>query len=421
VKFKSVIAASFGNILEWYDFALFTVYASIFATLFFPKIDHYAGTIAVFGIFAAGFICRPLGAIIFGHFGDRLGRIKTLRASVLCISVPTLLIGFLPTYDSIGLWAAVILTVLRLFQGICLGGEYTGVIIYLTEMAPDKHRGFLASFAGTGANLGILLATVVVGTLAAFMPATFIQEWAWRLPFLLGGILGLLVYFFRLGLTETHVFEKLAQKAELVKVPLWEVIQTAPWQVARIVGLVCAGSTFYYLCFVYLSTYLTQVSKLTQQHASQLQSFFLLLMLLLVPLAGIVSDRVGRKRMFLWMITLLMLTVVPGFYLLSTGYVPYILIALAIFTVISSMEQGTTSATVVENFPARVRYTGVALGYNIGNALFGGSAPMIAAWLLNTTGNPLSPAFYLMFVASITLVVVVFYLRETRHKSLLGG
>jgi MHS family proline/betaine transporter-like MFS transporter len=301
MKLKSIIAASFGNILEWYDFALFTAYASIFATLFFPKVDHYAATIAVFGIFAAGFICRPLGAIIFGHFGDRLGRIKTLRASVLCISIPTLLIGCLPTYDFIGLWAAVLLTVLRLFQGICLGGEYTGIIIYLTEMAPDKHRGFFASFAGTGANIGILVATGIVALLAAFMSMADIQAWGWRLPFILAGVLGVMVYFFRLGLAETRVFEKMAEKAEIVKVPLREVFQQAPWHVLRIVGLVAAGSTFYYVCFVYLSTYLTQISKLTQQHAAQLQSFFVLLMLLLVPLAGIVCDKVGRKRMYLWL------------------------------------------------------------------------------------------------------------------------
>jgi MFS transporter, MHS family, proline/betaine transporter len=418
MKMKSVIAASFGNILEWYDFALFTAYASIFATLFFPNTDHYAGTVAIFGIFAVGFICRPLGAIIFGHFGDRLGRIKTLRASILCISIPTLLIGCLPTYDSIGLWAAIFLVILRLFQGVCLGGEYTGIIIYLTEMAPDKHRGFFSSFAGTGANLGILLATVMVGTLATFIMPDEIQAWAWRIPFLFGGVLGLLVYFFRMGLTETRVFEQLAKKAQTATMPLKEVFQKARWLVLRITALVCMGSTFYYLCFVYLSSYLTEVSKLTQQHAAQLQAFFILLMLLLVPLCGVVCDRVGRRRMFIWTATLVILTCIPGFYLLSTGHLPFILIALTVFTLISSMEQGTTSATVVENFPARLRYTGIALGYNLGNALFGGTAPLIAAWLLNTTGNPISPAFYLMFTAGITLFIVIFYLRETKNTSL---
>jgi MFS transporter, MHS family, proline/betaine transporter len=418
MKIKSIIAASFGNILEWYDFALFTAYASVLAKLFFPETDRYAGTLAIFGIFAAGFICRPLGAIVFGHFGDKLGRLKTLRASILCIAIPTLLIGCLPTYSSIGLWAAVLLVILRLFQGLCLGGEYTGIIIYLTEMAPDKHRGFLASFAGTGANLGILLATLMVGTLATVTSPAVIQDWAWRVPFLLGGVLGLLVYFLRLGLKETQVFEHLAQNAQLATLPIREVLQKAPWQVLRIVGLVCMGSTFYYLCFVYLTTYLTEISRLSQQHAAQLQSFFILLMLLLVPLCGILADRIGRRRMFLWIIALIMLTVAPGFYLLSTGHLPFILVTLAVFSLISSMEQGTTSATVVENFPARLRYTGIALGYNFGNALFGGTAPLIAAWLMKATNNPISPAFYLMFAASITLVIVLFYLRETRHDSL---
>lgn len=418
MKAKSILAASFGNVLEWYDFALFTSYSGVLAKLFFPETDPYAATIAIFGIFAAGFICRPLGAIIFGHFGDRLGRIKTLRASVLFISVPTLLIGCLPTYESIGLWAATLLTLLRLFQGICMGGEFTGIIIYLTEMASDKHRGFLSSFAGTGANIGILLATMMVGVMAAFLPAEAIQTWGWRVLFILGGLLGIAIYMLRLGLAETQVFKQIDEQQQIVSVPLKEVLQTAPWLVLRTVGLVCMGATFYYLCFVYLNNYLTEISQLNQQHAAQLQSFFILSMLLFVPLFGMMCDKIGRKPMLMIIASLTIITVVPGFYLLSTGYLPFVLIALAIFTLISSMEQGTTSVTVVENFPARLRYTGISLGYNIGYALFGGTAPLIAAWLLKNTSNALSPAFYLMFTASITLFIVIFYLRETKAVSL---
>lgn len=418
MNIRSILAVSFGNILEWYDFALFTAYADIFAQHFFPNSDPYAAMLAVFGIFAAGFICRPLGAIIFGHFGDKSGRIKTLRASILIISIPTFLIGCLPTYANIGVYAAVLLTLIRLTQGVCMGGEFTGIIIYLCETAPKRHRGLLSSFAATGANMGILLATVVVSLLAKTLPQDMVAAWGWRLPFLLGGAFGVAVYWLRLNLTETQVFNSLLEKHDVAKVPLNEVLLGAPWLILRTIGLVCMGATFYYLCFIYLSNYLNDVISMPLAKATQLLSIFILTMLVLVPLAGVACDKLGRKTMLLTIAGLIIISIVPIFNWLASGQMPLMLLALTLLTLISSMEQGTTAVTVVENFPARLRYTGISLGYNLGYALFGGTAPLIAAWLFKTTGSPLSPAYYLMFWACVTLLVVVFTVSETKACSL---
>ncbi len=411
MNIKPIVSSSLGNILEWCDFTLFALYANTFANLFFPSTDHHANLILVFGIFAAGFICRPLGAIIFGHFGDRVGRIKTLRASIFLISFVTLLTGFLPTYQQIGIGAPILLTALRLIQGICIGGEFTGNIIYLAEMAPKKHRALFASFAGTGANMGILLATAMV-----ILNNHWINDW--RSSYFFAAAIGFAIYFLRYGIRETDVFEFLKQTQQIVRVPLLSLLRHKPLDILRIIGLIAMGEAFYYLCFIYISTYLSTNVGLSQRAALHIQSYFVLSMLALVPLAGILCDYIGRKILLLIISIMIIIFAIPGFYLLSHGNYFLILAVMLLLTIISSLEQGTTSITVVENFAARLRYTGISLGYNIGAALFGGLAPLIANLLIDHTHSLISPAYYLVGCALLTLITVVFGIKETKHKSL---
>lgn len=415
---SSIFSSSIGNILEWYDFGLFTIYSSLFSHLFFPTTDPHTALIATFGIFAVGFICRPIGALIFGYMGDRTGRARTLRLSVLMISLPTLFIAFIPSYEQIGLLAPILLTLTRIWQGISIGGEYSGNIIYLAETAPPPYRATITSFASTGANMGILLAALV-GMISTYsISEEQLQAWGWRIPYLISGILCLLIYKFRLRLDESRVFEYLKEKKKLAANPIKTALEKNYLQILRTLGLVCMGSTFYYFCFIYIPIFLTQNLKFTLYNVSTLITFFIGSMIILVPISGFICDKVGRRKMLLFNSALITLFVVPGFYLLQLDHFFLFIAVLSIFTVASSLEQGTTSVTVVENFPPPARYTGLSVGYNIGNGFLGGTVPIICEWLTATSSYTLAPAFYIAGCAAITGLVVFFFVPETRGKSL---
>lgn len=414
----SILSSSLGNILEWYDFGLFTIFSSLFSQLFFPTKDPKVALIATFGIFAIGFLCRPIGALIFGFLGDRAGRAKTLRLSILMIALPTLLIGILPTYQQIGILAPILLMLIRMWQGISIGGEYSGNIIYLAETAPDTHRAAFTSLASTGANIGILLAALVGILFSHLFTHITLSEWGWRLPYLVSGVFCLFIYAFRLQIKETPVFTYLKQQHDLAKNPIKTVFENNFPELLRTLGMVCMGTTFYYFCFIYLPIYLTENFAWTVQSISELMSALILLMIFLVPLSGLLCDKIGRRKMLVFNSLLITLIVIPGFYFLQSSHFIVLLITLTLFTLASSLEQGTTSVAVVENFPPSARYTGVSLGYNLGNGFLGGSVPLVCAWLATHTNWILAPAIYIAFCAVITLVVVCFFVPETKTKSL---
>lgn len=415
---SSIVSSSVGNILEWYDFGLFTIYSSLFSHLFFPTDDPHTALIATFSIFAVGFLCRPIGALLFGYLGDKTGRARTLRLSVLMISLPTLMIAFIPTYAQIGIWAPILLTCTRIWQGISIGGEYSGNIIYLAETAPVRYRATFTSLASTGANIGILLAAIVGMISTYYITEEQLQSWGWRIPYLISGILCLVIYKFRLHIAESRVFEYLKEKKKLAANPIKIALEKNYLQIFRTLGLVCMGSTFYYFCFIYIPIFLTQNLKFTLYNVSALITFFIASMIILVPMAGYLCDRVGRRKMLLFNSAFITLFVVPGFYLLQLDHFVIFIVVLSIFTIASSLEQGTTSVTVVENFPPPARYTGLSLGYNIGNGFLGGTVPLICEWLTNSTGSSIAPAIYIAGCAAITGFVVFFFVPETRGDAL---
>ncbi len=417
MRIKSIISSSIGNILEWYDFGLFAIYSSLFSQLFFPAVNPHLALIATLSVFAIGFFCRPIGALLFGYMGDRQGRVKTLRLSILMISLPTLLVGFIPTYAMIGIGAPILLTLIRIWQGISLGGEYSGNLIYLAETAPISYRATIASLASTGANLGILLASLVSMLSSSFLTDPAFKEWGWRIPYLLSGALCLFVYYLRLQMQETVVFEYLKTKKLLEKNPIVAAFKNNMPQILRTVGLVCMGSTFYYFCFLYLPTFLTQDLQFSSVKITRLMMVFIGAMIVLVPLAGMLCDRIGRRKMLLFNAFFIAVVTIPGFYFLGQ-HMGSVLLILIIFTIASSLEQGTTAVTVVENFPPSARYTGLSLGYNLGNALFGGTAPLVCAWLTYKTHFSLAPAFYIVLCAMVTGLIVYFFVRETRGVAL---
>lgn len=377
--------------------------APIIGAKFFPPNPSAITTLDALMVFAVGFICRPLGGIVFGYYGDTRGRAKTLRISILTITLSTMLTGFIPSYENIGVLAPVLFITLRLLQGLSLGGEYSGVIIYLAESSPAKKRGFTTSFAATGANFGFLLATFTLMWLNLSFSETTIKEWAWRLPFILIGIPGLIITYYRFKLTETQVYEHLEKQHRLKAMPFITAMKFAPYQLLKIFGLTCMSSTFYYFFFGYMPTYLQHYIGFSLQTALIIQSCLLVAMLFMVPLAGLCGDYLTRKRVLITTAISIIFLVIPCFYLLQSNSLLLILLSLSIAAILSSLDQGNSLPAVVENCPANVRYSGISFSYNIGMALFGGTTPLIIVLLIEHFGL-MAPSYYLLLMAGISLI-----------------
>lgn len=402
---RTLIMVSFGNILEWFDFALFIYLAPVMGKNFFFSDNPIFATLMTFGVFAAGFICRPLGGILFGHLGDRIGRAKSLTFSILAISCSTGLMGLLPTYTQIGWLAPGLFITLRLIHGVSVGGEYTGAVIYLGESAPVKKRGFLASFAIAGANLGFFFATLTVLLLDTFFSQTGIAEWGWRICFIGSGCLGLLILYNRLKLQETPAFLQLQKVQQVEEKPLLAALRY-PRKLLQIFGLTCMGAPFYYMFFGYMPNYLAQYFGISLLKSLSVQGLLLLAMLIFLPLAGACGDRFGRKKILLFCAIGMILLTIPCFYLMQQNTLMTIFLGLFIATILSALEQSNNLITFVESCPANIRYTGISFAYNVGNAVFGGTAPLIFS-VLTEKINLLASAYYLIIMAAIGLMVIM--------------
>lgn len=399
---KQIIISSLGNTIEWFDFGLFIFMAPIIGAKFFPQGSASTTTLEALIVFAAGFICRPLGGIFFGYFGDTHGRKGTLRISVLIITISTLLIGIMPAYQDIGYLSTILFILLRLVQGLSIGGEYSGVMIYLAESAPNNKRGFITSFAATGANLGFLLATLILMLLNIVFSKNAINDWAWRLPFILVGLPGSLIIYYRFKLSETIVYRNLQENHQIKSIPFFSAIKFAPYQLLKIFGLTCMGTTFYYFFVGYMPIYLKHYEMLSSLNILFIQSCLLIAMLFMVPLGAMCGDYFTRKKMLIITSILIILFIFPCFYILQTKSILLILLALFMIAILSSLEQGNTLTAVVENCPENVRYSGIAFSYNLGNALFGGTAPLVFS-LLSDNVSFIAPAYYLWLMAGVSL------------------
>lgn len=404
MKKRQILTTSLGNTLEWFDFGLFIFMAPIIGAKFFPQQSPGMATIEALMVFAAGFICRPLGGIFFGHYGDTRGRAKTLRISVLIITIATLLVGLLPSYETAGIYATISFIILRLAQGISIGGEYSGVMIYLAESAPTKQRGFITSFAATGANIGFLCATLTYMLLQVIFSAEIIADWAWRLPFILAGLPGSFILYTRFKLTETRVYSHLETTHHVEHKPFIAAIKYAPTQLIKIFGLTCMNATFYYVFFGYMPTYLNQYIHIPLKQALTMQSILLVAMLFIVPLAGFCGDLFSRKKMMMLTALSVCFFVIPAFHLFQLQAIWAIMLSLSIATILISFDQGNSLTAVVENCSENIRYTGIAFAYNLGNALLGGTAPLVVTVLTEKYGV-ISPAYYLLFMAFMTFLV----------------
>ncbi|WP_158966528.1 MFS transporter [Chachezhania sediminis] len=418
---RANIAGAIGNTLEWYDFAIYGYLAPIIAAQFFPSDDKTVSLIATFGVFAAGFMMRPIGGIFFGHIADRHGRKLALTLSVGMMAIPTTLIAFLPGYAAIGVAAPLLLTLLRLCQGLSVGGEYTSSATFLVEHAPIGRRGLAGSWAVTGAIVGLLLGSAVADLMSNMLAPDAMKSWGWRVPFLMGILLGFAGVFLRRNVEETFSAPELEDLSGNVdtmgQVPLIDAFRNHGRDIARVVGICVFSAISFYGGFVYLVTYLEEYTKVSQAVALDFNTASLLLLVILLPVAAHISDKVGRKPMLLTGTILMGLGSYPIFWLLHHPSSTMIMAGEVITVTLIAIFAGCLPATMCELFPGRVRVTAVSVSYNIPYAVFGGTAPMVATWLIGASHDDLAPAFYVSAAAAITLVALL-TLRETSRLPL---
>jgi MHS family proline/betaine transporter-like MFS transporter len=402
---KIIIIGLIGNMMEWYDFAVYGYFAMIIGKLFFPMTDPAVSLIASFGAFAAGFLVRPLGGLVFGRIGDLVGRQKAMTLSVIAMAVPTVLMGCLPTYETIGIAAPILLIVLRIIQGLSVGGEYTSSLIFLAENAPKNRKAFTAVWGVWGGTAGILLGSGVGLLISSILTDDQLVNWGWRIPFAIGGLVALTGWWIR---SNMHVEIPLAQTSSPVK----DVFTRYRWDVLRVALLNIGSGVAFYTAFVYAVSYIRNIDKLSESIALELNTLAMLVLLAVLPVSAWMSDRYGRKKILLISTILLVFLSIPLFHLIHSVDEIQILIGEVIFAVVVGMGSGGIVALNVELIPAPVRCTGLAFAYNASMGLFGGTTPLMAAWLINYTGNQIAPAYWVVTTASLSLLTLVFWVKE---------
>ena len=402
---RAVIASTVGTTIEWYDFFLYSIVTGlIFAKLYFPNSDPLVGTLQAFAIYAVGFLARPVGAAIFGHYGDRIGRKSTLIATLLVMGLATFAVAFVPTYDSIGIWGAILLTILRFIQGIGVGGEWGGSVLMSMEWTrTNAHRGFAASWPQFGVPAGLFLANLVVLAFSQMSGDAFLT-WGWRVPFALSIVLVAIGLYIRLKILETPVFAKLVRERRIEKAPTLEVVRRQPREIILSALLRMAEQAPFYIFTAFVFSYGTTALKESKDFllvavlAASVLSFFT------IPFCGHLSDRIGRKRMYLLGAAVMGVFGFVYFALLDTLSPTWIFIAIVLSLIPHDMMYGPQAALIAESFTGRLRYSGASLGYQLASVIAGGPAPLIAAALFARYQSGYAIAWYIAACAVLSLV-----------------
>jgi MHS family proline/betaine transporter-like MFS transporter len=396
-----------GTTLEWYDFTLYVYLAPVIAAVFFPSDDELASLLATFGVFAVGYLMRPIGAILFGYYGDTRGRRAALMTSVLLMSVPMLVIAILPTYDAIGIVASIILVLLRMVQGISLGGEFSGTLTLLNESAEPGRRGLTGGFAMFTAGIGMLLASGVSAVLHALLSDSQMEEFGWRLAFLFGVGIGVVALIMRTRMKETEAFESAVATGTRVANPTKEVLARHRPNLLRVFALTAFGGLSGYMITTWLPSYLDTVIGAEPQDALLAATIGTALFAVGCPLTGAWSDRIGRKPILIAATIGFALFTYPLFVFVGSTELARMVAGFVALELLVLSFNGPFPATVSEMFPVTVRFSGIALSYNIASAIFAGTSPLVATALVKVTGWNESPALYVIGSSLIVLVVLI--------------
>ncbi len=414
---KAITAGVIGNVLEWYDFGVYGYLVSTLAQLFFPSGDPVVSLLSAFAVFGVGFVTRPVGAILFGVYGDRRGRRKALSAVIFVMAFSTFAMGLLPTYAAAGVLAPVLLVIVRLFQGLSAGGEWGGSTSYIVEFAPAGRRGFFGSWQLVGVGGGFLLGSLTAALLNAGLSPADRLAWGWRLPFLLGIAVGLVGAFLRWRLADTPKYTEIAEQGAVAAAPLGEALARYPRATLLGFGVTLHNTVAYYIALIYMTSYITSAGRLQPGTALWIGTLCLAVFVLLLPLLGRLSDRVGRRPLLIFSCAAYVLLGYPFFLMAASGSAALALLSQLLMIVLYAPYAAACPAYYAEIFPTRVRYTALSIGYNIAVAIFGGFAPFIATFLVRTTGSNYAPAAYVVAAALVTLVILL-RTRETAFSPL---
>lgn len=388
--------------MEWYDFAVYGYFAMVIGDQFFPATDPAVSLIASFGAFAAGFLMRPIGGLVFGRIGDLVGRQRAMLVSVMAMAVPTVLMSLLPTYGTVGIAAPLVLVGLRIIQGLSVGGEFTSSLIFLAEHAPSGRRSLTAIWGNWGAVLGILLGSGVGLWVTEWLTEAQVQAWGWRVPFALGGLLALVAWVVRRGL---HVDLPPIRSES----PVRDVFTRYRGAILRVALLNVGTGVAFYTVFIYAVSYIRNIDHLTESVALELNTISMSTLLLLLPVVAWMSDRWGSRGILTLANTLLVLLSYPLFQLIHSSDPDLILMGELGFAVLVALGTGGILVLNASLIPAPVRCTGLGFAYNASMGLFGGTTPLIAAWLIKVTDNPLAPAYWLLIAAIVSLLTLLLW------------
>lgn len=416
---KVLIASLTGSSIEWFDYFLYgTAAALVFNKIFFPMVDPVIGLMLSWLSFSLTFFIRPVGGVLFAHIGDRIGRKKTLVLTLSLMGGATVAIGLLPSYESIGMWAPALLILMRVIQGLGIGGEWGGALLLAYEYAPEKRKGFFGSIPQAGVTIGMLMATFIVSLMTMFNEAQFLS-WGWRIPFLMSSVLVILGLWIRKDIDETPDFKNLKRSGQVSKAPLRVTLQHHWREVLIAAGLKVVETAPFYIFSTFVVSYAT--STLSYQKSQALESVTLgaLIATIMIPLMGLLSDKIGRKRTYTTGVVLMGLFIVPWFMLLDTGTTWGIMLATVIaFGILWAPVTAVLGTLCSEIFHASVRYTGITLGYQLGAALAGGTAPLIATGLLASSGGDWTPvAWYMAVTVVISLLAIFFATRQRAPRA----
>jgi metabolite-proton symporter len=422
---KVVGASMAGTTVEWYDFFLFGVAAAlVFPQVFFPEQDPVAGTLLSLGTFAVGFIARPVGGLVFGHYGDKIGRKKLLVMSLLMMGVATFAIGLLPGYATIGLAAPILLVLLRLIQGFALGGEWGGAVLIVSEHGAPKHRGFWASWPQAGAPAGQLLAQAVLVVMAAMLSEDAFLAWGWRIAFLLSAVLVLIGLYVRLSVEESPMFRAAqARAAERAaagtedQMPILDVLRLYPREVLTAMGARFAENVSYYIFTIVIATYVTRQLGLSSSFVLGAVLIGAAVHLVTIPMWGALSDRIGRRPVYMLGAAGVGVWAFAFIALVDTGSFPLTVVAVIGGLLFHGAMYGPQAAFLSELFGTKVRYSGVSIGYQLASIFAGGLAPLVAVWLLSVTGTGYAIAAYVAVAGLISIAAVASY-QETGKRDL---
>ncbi len=411
---KEIIAAVLGNAMEWYDFVVFGFFASVLSQLFFPRDDERAALLLTLATFGVGFCSRPIGGVFFGFYADEKGRKAALQLIIFLMTIAVAIIAFAPTYATVGLFGPMLIVAGRLLQGFATGGEFSSSTSFLIEISPPHRRGFYGSLQMAGQALSIMLGTLAGVAVTRAFSAEELHNWAWRLPFLGGLLIGPVGFYIRRHLHETPVFEKAAHEVrarELIRT----LLRDYPDKVAAAFGTTIGATIYFYVILVYMPTFGKTELGLDLSQSFVAQALALSFLVVLTPLAGFISDKIGRRPLLFFSNSLFLLCAYPFFrYLIESRSAFALALVQMMFCVILSGVFGVLSTVLAEQFPTKVRSSGLALPYNLAVMIFGGFAPMIVTWLIGALQSPIAPAYYLMFGASVGLAAAL-YLKEPRE------